>query len=683
MQKHFKAKYDTGIQNKTMISCLRILCTLVLFTSHFSIAQVSDSLQRLLKNKLHDTTRCNILGLLIDDENDPAIWEVYNQEIESISSRNLAALQNESNLYKVFQKHFASAISNKGVLEFSRGKDLEALKDFETALKIESELENKRGISSAVNNIGAVHNRLGNITKAFEYFKRSLILCEELNDSLGISQSYNNMGIIYQGQGQLDLALEYYQKAYHLHMLLHDEYSSAAAFNNIGYIFKAKKKYDSALIFYKKALQINLSYNDLEGVSSAYNNLGRLYDETGDYDSAINYLNKTLKIDEEFDNVVGMADAYNNIASVYIKKKDLARALEFAKVGLSFAQKSRALESIGQSASQLKDIYKSLGRPAQALEMMELYISMKDSVTNRELRDMTLKSQYQYEFDKKEAVLKEQQEKERLLAEAKEQRQTLISWSIGAGLLLVAFFLLFSIYRLSIIKRQKVLIEQQKLKTEEQKQAIETKNKENELLLSEIHHRVKNNLQVISSLLSLQERSMETGSARSAILEGKERVKSMELVHKLLYQKGSFSGIEMQNYVRELIHGLFESFGMDSKSSKLDISINPITLDVDTAIPLGLILNELVVNTLKYAKNESEKLVLKISIRENSNKELEVQISDNGKGKISDVEKSNSFGLKIVRALARQLNGLMNIKDENGLSYLFAFKNYKIINYGN
>lgn len=227
------------------------------------------------------------------------------------------------------------------------------------------------------------------------------------------------------------------------------------------------------------------------------------------------------------------------------------------------------------------------------------------------------------------------------------------------------------------------LEEKVKSRTEElnhEKQVVEKKNRENELLLSMIHHRVKNNLQVISSLLSLQEKSLQNSDAKYAILEGRERVKSMELVHKMLYQENYFSGIEMSAYVYKLFCGLLESFGLKKTEVDLVAEFESITLDVDTAIPLGLIINELIVNTFKHAKPTEKKLELIVIIKENS-EQLELYISDNGNGKISDLEVSSSFGLKIIRALIRQLDGSMRVQEKEGLCFYISLKKFKRIDH--
>ncbi|WP_317898714.1 sensor histidine kinase [Aurantibacillus circumpalustris] len=211
-----------------------------------------------------------------------------------------------------------------------------------------------------------------------------------------------------------------------------------------------------------------------------------------------------------------------------------------------------------------------------------------------------------------------------------------------------------------------------KQRTEElnhEKSLVDKKNTENELLLAEIHHRVKNNLQVVSSLLSLQEKSMKSEDAKMEIRRGKERIRSMELVHKMLYSANSFSGIEMKDYVKKLSEGLIESFGIHSNEIQLEIDFPKIILDVDTAIPVGLILNELIINALKHAKKEAVKLELKIQLLVKDKTWLQLNVSDNGHGGISEVQSSNSFGLRIIQALIRQLNGELTIEENDGIHY--------------
>lgn len=231
-------------------------------------------------------------------------------------------------------------------------------------------------------------------------------------------------------------------------------------------------------------------------------------------------------------------------------------------------------------------------------------------------------------------------------------------------LILIIGFSAFIANRLKLSNKQKIIIEQ--------------KNKENELLLGEIHHRVKNNLQVISSLLSLQERSIDDVATKSAIAEGKERVKSMGLIHKMLYQNDNYSGVEMDNYGRELIKGLIDSFGIKATDIDVNLNFSRLKLDVDTAIPVGLIINELVINTLKYAFEKTNSPTINVSLIKQA-ENLILEVSDNGTGKVSDLENSKSFGMKLINSLAKQLGGKLVISDESGLHFKISISHYKLV----
>lgn len=221
-------------------------------------------------------------------------------------------------------------------------------------------------------------------------------------------------------------------------------------------------------------------------------------------------------------------------------------------------------------------------------------------------------------------------------------------------------------------------ISERTIELEVEKRAVEQKNEENELLLGEIHHRVKNNLQVISSMLSLQERNIKDPIAKAALSEGKERIKSMALIHKMLYQGDSFLGVDMEDFARKLATGLLSTFGMCEETVKIEIDFPNLKLDIDTAIPLGLILDELIINALKYACTENDAPIFKISLAE-KNQHLLLVFWDNGKGKKEMLENSKSFGMKLVKSLARQIGGAISFDDTDGLKISIAIKEYKIV----
>jgi two-component sensor histidine kinase len=197
-----------------------------------------------------------------------------------------------------------------------------------------------------------------------------------------------------------------------------------------------------------------------------------------------------------------------------------------------------------------------------------------------------------------------------------------------------------------------------------------------ETLLKEIHHRVKNNLQIVSSLLNLQTRYIKDDSAISAVKDSKNRVNSMALIHQKLYQNDSLTGVEMNEYVHDLAETLFDSFGLNE--NQLTVDIKKILLDVDTVIPIGLILNELIINAIKH--NDPKGMVLYIGFRKNKNT-LELEVKDNGKGipDSFDYSKSESYGMKLIHSLAKKLNANVIFENDKGLKILIIINDFKVI----
>ncbi|MEL6925270.1 MAG: sensor histidine kinase, partial [Bacteroidota bacterium] len=204
---------------------------------------------------------------------------------------------------------------------------------------------------------------------------------------------------------------------------------------------------------------------------------------------------------------------------------------------------------------------------------------------------------------------------------------------------------------------------------------LEIKNQENELLLKEIHHRVKNNLQTVSSLLSLQSESITDPTALDAVQESKNRVASMALLHQKLYQGENLAAIEMADYFRNIGKNIIESFGQKAKHVSLSVQMEPLELDVDTAVPVGLITNELLTNSLKYAFENRESGQIDITLQQDDNKMLTLQVSDNGQG-LKDGQRNElgkGFGSLLVRLLTQQLGGELKEINSSGMTTIIQF----------
>jgi PAS domain S-box-containing protein len=196
---------------------------------------------------------------------------------------------------------------------------------------------------------------------------------------------------------------------------------------------------------------------------------------------------------------------------------------------------------------------------------------------------------------------------------------------------------------------------------------------EKELLLKEVHHRVKNNLQIISSLLNLQLNVITNKETREMVRESQNRVRSMALIHEKLYQSGNLGRISLEEYLRSLTRELFRSYGASGVNLRMEVE--EIRLDVDTAIPCGLMVNELVSNALKYAFPDGKEGEILVKCAQVSRDRVALTVADNGAGLPEDVERKagESLGFQLVHLLVKQLRGTLDIVRGGGTTFQVTF----------
>ncbi len=198
--------------------------------------------------------------------------------------------------------------------------------------------------------------------------------------------------------------------------------------------------------------------------------------------------------------------------------------------------------------------------------------------------------------------------------------------------------------------------------------------REKESLLKEIHHRVKNNLQITSSLLKLQSEHIDDPRTQQIFVDSQSRIRSMALVHEKLYQSMDLSRINFQEYVKSLAKLIFLSLGMDPKKIKFVISEDLVHLSIETAIPCGLIINELLSNCLKHSFPGNRKGAINVNICR-KNDMIEIVVGDDGMGlpKDFDINKTETLGLQLVRTLVDQLQGKLNVTNQTGTRFTIQF----------
>ena len=402
-----------------------------------------DSLKLALKNAKHDTTRCNILTTLIEEEEDDNLWPIYNEQLITLAQK--CANSSTNSLKTFYLKRLAEAYNNTGYLANLQGDIPKALEYHHKSLKIREEIKDKKGIAGSLNNIGLIYSKQDNIPKALENYRKCLEIYEEIQYKKGIALALNNIGTMYLNQDDLLNALGYFDRSF-------------------------------------KALEV---IQDKYGMATTLNNMGLIYESKDDLPKALEYFHKCLTILEDINDKEGMALSNNSIAGALLQLGKTNDALTYAKRSLQLSQETGFPSHIKKSAKTLKKIYKKQNKFKEALEMYSLEIQMRDSINNTETRKASIKKQFQYEYEKKAAAdsvkhAEEQKVKNALLTAQQTQLKQEKTQRIAlyGGLVLVIAFLGFVFNRFKVTQKQKVIIEQQKVLVDDAFAHLEEKNKE-------------------------------------------------------------------------------------------------------------------------------------------------------------------------------------------------------------
>ncbi len=412
-----------------------------------SFAQNTDSLRLAFKNAKHDTTRVQILVELVNilaGAHPDSIIPISNQ-IVSIVEKNPSPANSKikSNL-KIYE---AIAYGNIGYSNSQKGNIPIALDYYHKSLKIQEENKDEQGVASTLSNIGAIFSKQGNIPKALEYYLRALKIQEKIQlkspdnyyANKDLSTTLNNLAGIYKQQGEPQVALSYYERCLKIDEKSNNKKGMAVVLGNIAGIYKDKGDLGKALELYNKGLKIETAIKNRSGIAYSLSFIATIYktmSEKPEYQSlkgsdtlltkAKEYYLKSLKIREEIKDKQGTIFSLSNVAGVYLKLDSLQLALDYGNRGLALAKQLGFPDPIRYSAIQLKKIYQQLNKPTEALQMLELAVLMKDSVSNEANKKSSLKKQFQYEYEKKEMLLNAEQEKKDLIHAIQKEKDLLV-----------------------------------------------------------------------------------------------------------------------------------------------------------------------------------------------------------------------------------------------------------------
>ncbi|MBU2901591.1 sensor histidine kinase [Maribacter dokdonensis] len=465
-----------------------------------------------------------------------------------------------------------------------------------------------------------------------------------------------------------------------------DDYYGLAIYNNtIGNYLRQDKSTPTALSYFKKAeglIKVFLSdvtnqHSDKEIADGRIlngiiiGNIGKCHVQLGEYEKAIPFLEESREVIRKYNKSKFSSDIIENtlaLAECYLKLDDYAKATDY----LSDEMNPIKLDNILKRNRIYADYYFKTGDYQNSTVYLKKNIRIRDSIDAlaSNIKNQQLTSVIEQDLDNSKKTMEQQKaqlEASRKDIKARDDKISLVFVSLIFTL--IGFAGLVYAY-LKSIKNQRLIAEQ--------KFIIENSLVEKDSLLKEIHHRVKNNLQMVSSLLSLQTKNTRSKAAIAALEEGKSRVKAMALIHQKLYQNDDLSVIEMQGYIESLINSIQSVYKKGGHNINITIDAEGVELDIDRAIPFGLILNELVSNSFKYAfPHDDSNGKIYIHLRKIAGQEGFFEYTDNGIGLPEDTDEraNSSMGIRLMNRLANQLQTSLNTdKTNEGVRFWFNFK---------
>ncbi|HEX6432412.1 MAG TPA: sensor histidine kinase, partial [Niastella sp.] len=315
----------------------------------------------------------------------------------------------------------------------------------------------------------------------------------------------------------------------------------------------------------------------------------------------------------------------------------------------------------------------ALGNYSAAIKNLQHYQFLNDSLYNerksRQIEELTI----QYETEKKEQSIRLLEKDKRLQQIELTQMKNTKSWILGVAILLIVMVgLLINYSRLKQRTNKKLQVQQKQI--EKKNNSLQHLVAEKEWLVKEIHHRVKNNFHIVMGLLGTQSAYLQGAEAKEAVRESRQRIQAMSLVHQKLYQSDNLSAINMPDYIHELVDFLKDSFHTGYKV-QFNLQIDPVKLHVSHCIPLGLILNEAITNSLKHAFPDKIEGIITISLKRTLQNHFLLSIKDNGVGLPAAFDSNNqaSMGMKLMRGLSGDIDATFQVNNNNGTEIVLDF----------
>lgn len=562
-------------------------------------------------------------------------------------------LQNKEKQIEAY-KEIADIHLNQGKLDQSEKELLEVIDMYKSI--------GFRNLHYTYDLLSAVSTLKGNLNRALYYALEMIKSMETTGDSAVAGVFYYRLAKVYGDLGQTEQSVKWLQKANAQSPNPHYGVCRRIA---LGLIELGKAA--EALSFIQNTVRRSPPgpFMDKAYVANAMgdcHNALQSYDLAERYYLQMVYYQRLLKARDYYSVTVNYT-----IAAFYVNRFRYAEAEFYLKKILTNPSGIATTQQMKDTHLLLFKVDSAGGNYLSAIQHYQRHKLLNDSLFNETKSRQIEELQIQYETEKKEQDLRLLQNESALQQSRLQQANLTKNLSFGGGaLLLIILGLLYNRFRLK--HRSNRQLEIQQIEINQTNRSLQNLLEEKERLLREIHHRVKNNLQIVMSLLNSQSVYLENDAASTAIRDSQHRIHSISLIHQKLYQSENIGQVDMQVYIRELVEYLQDSFNT-GKNIHFDLNITPTEFDVTQAVPIGLILNEAISNAIKYAFPTSNTGQVAISMQQAGQDRFLLSISDNGVGLPADFDPQNfnSLGMSLMQGLSKQLHGTLELTSNNGL----------------
>ncbi|MEX2565795.1 MAG: tetratricopeptide repeat-containing sensor histidine kinase [Cyclobacteriaceae bacterium] len=617
------------------------------------------------------------------------------------------------------------------------------------ALKYSEISEYLEGKADAYRNMGAYYNLRGDYERAMEFFNYGLPIAESINYWLGLGNIYSSIGLNFYEQGKLSEAVNYYLKALEIKENYLPEKEKSSTLNNLGLVFTDLEDYERALSYHHEVLAIRERGNDKMGMASTLGNIGLVFKEQGKLQEALESYHSSLKIGEELSNMqlisvshynigdiqlerglnkealvhfeaalkidknlgdkVGMGYDYLGLGESYFNLGNLGKALASSKEGLYISIESKIKRNISNSHLLLSKIYEEQGNPGSALYHFKLHKSFEDSILNIQSENKIREMEAKYEFNKKEAELKQAQREQELEREQEMEKMIRFWMTILLLVILVAFFI--AIRSIKSQRKARLLVTKQKNELEKLNKEILRQKEETEKVAKDLFevNQTKDKLfgivghdlkSPINSLKGLMQYVVDENlSQEEFLLVSKQLRNEVEQVHFTLinllqWAKSQMKGIMTEiekvsiNRIMEENLNLYKPVA-EVKKIKINNHLLPHTNCMADREHVHLILRNLINNSLKFTNVNGQ---INIYSQLKGDKYWEISVEDNGVGMGPDIlsnlfkpiieerkrygtagEKGTGLGLQLTKDFILKNEGEINVESELGKGSKFTF----------